>query len=282
MDDIPTPPSSNSTGIADAEENALKRKLARILDAPRFTSFITALIVLNAITIGLETSPAIMAEWGPYLLFLDNVILAIFVVEVLARLYVEGRKFWSDGWNLFDFFVVTVALIPETGPFSILRAFRIIRVLRIISNIPSLRRVIEGLFRALPGMGSITFLLCLITYVSAVMTTVLFGEKFPQWFGNVGKSAYSLFQIMTLEGWSDGIVRPVMEVHPWAWAFFVPFILITAFAVLNLFVGIIVDGMQQGHAEELEEAAERTENDLEMILKEVRELRADVRKMREK
>ncbi len=115
-----------------------------------------------------------------------------------------------------------------------LRALRILRVLRAISIVPSLRRVVEGLINALPGMGSVFALMSLIFYIAAVMATKLFGAAFDEWFGTIGRSAYSLFQIMTLESWSMGIVRPVMEVYPWAWAFFVPFILVTTFAVVNL------------------------------------------------
>ncbi len=134
-----------------------------------------------------------------------------------------------------------------------LRALRILRVLRVISATPRLRRVVEGFITALPGMGSVFLLMALIFYIGAVMATKLFGDAFPEWFGDLGRSAYSLFQIMTLESWSMGIVRPVMEVFPWAWAFFVPFIMVTTFAVVNLLVGLIVNSMQDAHAEESNE-----------------------------
>jgi voltage-gated sodium channel len=129
----------------------------------------------------------------------------------------------------------------------VLRALRILRVLRVISVTPRLRRVVEGLLTALPGMGSVFMLMTLIFYIGAVMSTKLFGDTFPDWFGTLGRSAYSLFQIMTLESWSMGIVRPVMEVFPYAWAFFVPFILATTFVVLNLVVGLVVNSMQDAH-----------------------------------
>jgi voltage-gated sodium channel len=115
---------------------------------------------------------------------------------------------------------------------------------------PSLRRVVEGFITALPGMGSVFLLMGIIFYIGAVMTTKLFGAEFPEWFGTIGRSGYSLFQIMTLESWSMGIVRPVMTVYPYAWAFFVPFILMTTFAVVNLLVGLIVNSMQDAHHEE--------------------------------
>jgi voltage-gated sodium channel len=123
-------------------------------------------------------------------------------------------------------------------------------VLRVISVAPSLRRVVEGFITALPGMGSVFLLMAIIFYIGAVMTTKLFGSSFPEWFGTLGRSGYSLFQIMTLESWSMGIVRPVMEVYPYAWAFFVPFIMVTTFAVVNLLVGLIVNSMQDAHHED--------------------------------
>ena len=133
-----------------------------------------------------------------------------------------------------------------------LRALRILRLLRVVSVAPSLRRVIEGLLNALPGMGSVFLLMALIFYIGAVMATKLFGAAFPAWFGTLGKSGYSLFQIMTLESWSMGIVRPVMEAYPFAWMFFVPFILLTTFVVLNLVVGLVVNSMQDAHHVEAE------------------------------
>jgi len=181
---------------------------------------------------------------------LDKSCLAIFVAELLAKMFVYRTRFFRDGWNIFDFIIVTVSLIPATQGFSAIRALRILRVLRLISTVPSLRRVVEGLITALPGMASVFVLMSLIFYVGAVIATKLFAGAFPEWFGTLGKSAYSLFQIMTLESWSMGIVRPVMEIYPLAWMFFVPFIMVTTFAVVNLLVGLIVNSMQDAHHEE--------------------------------
>jgi voltage-gated sodium channel len=218
---------------------------------------ITALIVVNAITLGLETSPAVMARFGTVLVALDWAILSVFVLELAARLAVHRLAFFRDPWNVFDFAVVGISLAPATHGFSVLRALRVLRVLRIITFIPSLRRVVGALVGALPGMGSIMLLLGLVFYVFSVMATKLFGGSFPDWFGSIPASAYTLFQVMTLESWSMGIVRPVMEVYPHAWAFFVPFILFTTFTTLNLFIGIIVAAMQSEHEEVV--AAERKE-----------------------
>ena len=260
--------------------DALRARIEPVLCSRRFERFITGLIVLNAITLGLETSKSAMAAAGTWLMLADQIILAVFVVEIAARMLVKGLRFWRDPWCLFDFFVVGIALVPSTGNLSVLRALRIIRALRLISTVESMRRVVGGLLHAIPGMGSIVALLGLIFYVFSVMATKLFAANFPQWFGTIGESAYSLFQIMTLESWSMGIVRPVMETHPWAWAFFVPFILVTSFTVLNLFIGIIVDAMQSQHEAEEKAEKEAQAAELDEILREVRALREEVRGLR--
>jgi voltage-gated sodium channel len=211
-----------------------------------------ALIVVNAITLGLETSTAAMNAAGALLMALDRFILGVFVLELTAKFAVYRTQFHKDPWNIFDFIVVGIALLPATGSLSVLRALRVLRVLRLVSAVPSMRRVVSALLHAVPGMGSVVALLMLIFYVFSVAATKLFAADFPEWFGSIGASAYSLFQIMTLESWSMGIVRPVMEMFPLAWVFFLPFILVTSFAVLNLFIGIMVDAMQTQHKTERE------------------------------
>ena len=218
-----------------------------LLESRKFEIFIIILIVINGVTLGLETDAGVMNRMGTVLLTLDKLILGIFTLEVLAKIFIYRSRFLRDPWRIFDFLVVSISLIPVSENLSILRALRILRVLRLISVLPSLRRVVGGLVAALPGMGSITGLLLLVFYVFSVMATKLYGGDFPDWFGSIGSSAYSLFQIMTLESWSMGIVRPVMEIFPMAWLFFVVFILCTSFTVLNLFIGIIVSAMQAEH-----------------------------------
>ncbi len=255
-------------------------KLKAIIESRRFEAFITTLIAINAVTLGLETSSTAMAAAGPLLNAIDQFILAVFVVELAARVAVYRSRFFHDPWRVFDLAVVGIALIPATGSLSVLRALRILRVLRLISVVPSLRRVVTGFVSALPGMGSIILLLGLVFYVFAVMATKLYGASFPDRFGDIGASLYTLFQVMTLEGWSDGVVRPVMEVYPSAWLFFIPFIIATSFTVLNLFIGVIVSAMEEEH--EAEATAERHEmqEDQETILRELRALREDVKALR--
>ncbi len=234
----------------------LREKTTAFLETARVRNFIVAVIVFNAVILGMETSESMMAAAGGVILALDRLCLAIFVAELLLKLFAYGGRFFRSGWNIFDFVIVGVSLIPGNGGLSVLRALRILRVLRVISVVPSLRRVVEGFVTALPGMGSVFLLMGIVFYIGAVMATKLFGDAFPEWFGTLGRSGYSLFQIMTLESWSMGIVRPVMEIYPYAWAFFVPFIMVTTFAVVNLLVGLIVNSMQDAHAEETNAATD--------------------------
>ena len=251
----------------------MREKLQHLIESSRFEWTITAVIIANAIVLGLETVPAFMRDYGGVLMLLDKAAIAIFVAEIALKLFVYRHRFFASGWNVFDLLIVGVALVPVSQQFSVLRALRILRVLRLISVVPSMRQVVQGLLGAIPSMGTVIALLSLIFYIGAVMATKLFGQAFPQWFGTIGESLYSLFQIMTLESWSMGIVRPVMEQFPYAWAFFVPFILATSFIVLNLFIAIIVTAMEQ-------ESNEEAVHEREEILREIRALRRDVAELK--
>ncbi len=255
-------------------------------DAP-FQRFVTILIVLNGITLGLETSDAVMAVAGDVLLAFDATVLAVFVFEIAAKLAYRGAGFFRSGWNIFDFCIVGIALMPASGPLAVLRALRILRILRLISVVPALRRVVGALLHAVPGLLSVMAIILLLFYVGSVLATKLFGDAFGLWFGSIGASMYTLFQIMTLESWSMGIVRPVMEIYPYAWLFFIPFIIITSFAVLNLFIGIIVDAMNTIHDDEVREEADSHpapanphNAELAEILQEVRALRAELKTLK--
>lgn len=227
-----------------------RARLGDWLDQKSVQYVIIGVIVLNAIVLGLETSDSLMDRWGGAIILIDKACLAVFVIEIALKLIARGWRFFLNGWNLFDFAIVGIALVPAGQGVSVLRALRILRVMRVISAAPRLRRVVEGFITALPGMGSVFLLMAIIFYIGAVIATRLFGDAFPDWFGTLGLSAYTLFQIMTLESWSMGVVRPVMEIFPYAWVFFVPFIIVTTFAVVNLLVGLIVNSMQDAHSEE--------------------------------
>ncbi len=277
---------------AQMEQGGLRANLRQFLERAAVRNTILALVILNAIVLGLSTSDAIRANFPGLLYFLDRAILAIFVIEIAAKLFAYGLSFFRNAWNVFDFCVVGLGLLPQTTSLSALRALRVIRVLRILSAVPQMRAVVQALFDALPGMGAVIIMLMIVFYVFAVMATIMFGEKFDEWFGTVGASLYSLFQIMTLESWSMGIVRPVMYEYPYAWAFFVPFIVMTAFSVLNLFIGLLVNTMQSAVEAEAEAEFEklrelvRTETDqvgeqVSALQGEVQALRAEIRALME-
>ena len=256
-------------------------KTQKILESRTFEWTITALILVNAVILGLESSPSMMAAWGPLLTGLDKALLAVFVVELGLKLLIYRQKFFQSAWNLFDFTIIAIALVPASGPLSVLRALRVLRVLRLITIIPSLRRVVGAMLSALPSMGSIIVLLALVFYVSAVMATKLFAATEPEAFGDLGRSLYTLFQLMTLDGWSGEIVKPVLENHPYAMFFFLPFILFSAFVVLNLFIGVVVGAMQDEAQDVVASAALTTLAREEALLNEMRALRGEVEALRE-
>ena len=234
-----------------------RKKLALFIEGSFSIRFITLLIIINSITLGLETNADIMSKYGSILFSIDKVILIFFTLELCIKFYAYRFTFFSSGWNIFDFLIVGIAWVPAAGAFSILRALRVLRVFRLLSVVPQMRRVVGALLHSIPGMLSVGGILSLIFYVCAVLATSLFGNhpdpQMQEWFGSVTASLYTLFQIMTLESWSMGIVRPTMELFPLSWIFFLPFIIVTSFAVLNLFIGIIVDAMQTAQQEPREQ-----------------------------
>jgi voltage-gated sodium channel len=239
----------------DNEKSHPRGRVGRWIESPPVRNFIIVLILVNAVILGMETSDAIMQRIGGVLIFANQVILAVFVVEILIKLFAFGFRFFRSGWNVFDFLVVGIALVPAAGPLEVLRALRILRVLRLLSQVQRLKNIIESLMRALPGMGWTAALLVLVFYIFAVMGTMMFGDAFPEYWGTLGRSFFSLFQIMTLESWSSAIARPMLAEMPLSWMFFVPFILVSSFMVLNLFIAIIVSATNAIHEDE--EAEER-------------------------
>ncbi len=274
---------STNTEIGDAPWRA---RLRTTVESDRFQRFIIAVITINAISLGLETVPFVNEAIGPLLGIIDNVALMIFVLEISAKLLAYRLGYFRDPWNVFDVTIVAIAVLPMSGGLSVMRALRILRAVRIISVVPAMRRVVEGLLHAIPSLGAVIALLAILFYISAVMATKLFGSDFDELFGNLGRSLFTLFQIMTLEGWTDGVVRPIMKVYPYAWLFFIPFILMVTFAVLNLFIAIIVNSMEEAAKDDTEmlhkdavtlhaDAQQQTQQH-EMLVQEIRSLRAEI------
>lgn len=262
---------------------ALRAQLERFVEHRRFQQFIIAVIVANAATLAAETSPSVVAAHGSLLAWLDGVALTIFVIELSLKLVAYGPRFFRDPWNVFDLLVVGISLVPTSGPFAVLRALRVLRVLRLISAVPAMRRVVAALLKAVPGMASIAALLGLVIFVAAVMATNLFGHISPRYFGDLGTSLFSLFQAMTGEGWPD-MAEAVMADAPAAWIFFVIYILVSSFAVLNLFIAVVVSAMEEQLREDLREEEDQHAATLASshaeILAEMRDLREEISRLR--
>ena len=213
----------------------------RVTSSKIFKNTIVLIILINSIVLGLITSDAIYAKFGKILEFILSTCVAIFTVEIILRIIAKGWRFFLNGWNIFDFVLVSIALMPETGAAITFRVFRVMRALRLVSSFKKLRHIVSAILVSAPHVFWAAVLLMIIFYIFGIMGQNLFHEEFPQWFGTLGETVYTLFQVTTLESWSMGIARPVMKVFPWAWCYFVPFVMISSYIVLNVVVGVVVN-----------------------------------------
>ncbi len=253
----------------------LRARVGSVVESNRFQMFIVGVIVVNAITLGAETSTVLSAMFGPMLTVIDHLALAIFTVELAGRLYASGWKFFKDPWNVFDFVIVAIALIPTAGPLSVLRSLRILRALRLVAMVPSMRRVVTALVRSIPGLLSLSGLLVLLVYVGGVIASNLFGDTGDPRFSGLGPTLLTLFQITTGDGWSD-VMRDLKDQKPLAWIFFLIYLMVGSFTMLNLFIAVVCSAMQ----EEITLPAPRAAVHDDLLLQEVRALRDEVRAMR--
>tara|TARA_R110002073_G_scaffold21465_4_gene75623 strand:+ start:5721 stop:6602 length:882 start_codon:yes stop_codon:yes gene_type:complete len=256
--------------------HGVRARLTAFVESGVFRNSIMAVILLNAVALGLVTLPFDPPWFTAILPLMDRIVVAIFLIEIVLKLIAYRLRFFTSGWNWFDLIVILVSILPMAGSFSVLRSLRILRAFRLFSVMPQMRKVVEALLHAIPGMGAVIAVLALMFYVSSVMATKLFSETNPDRFGNLGDSAFSLFQVMTLEGWAADLALPVMEYHPWAWAFFLVFIVLTSFAILNLFIAIIVDSLQSKHFDAEEERDAEVGEDVIELQSEIAGLRTEI------
>lgn len=268
--------------------DGLRETLGNLVDHRVTQRFIVFVLLLNALTLGLDTAPSVMGQYGELINSINAIIPIIFVIEVGTRWIARGRSFFKESWNIFDVVIISISFLPSGSAFSALRALRILRVLHVISLVPRMRHVVAAMIRSLPQIGSILALLVIISYISAVIVTHLYGEDYPELFGSIGRSMLTLFQLMTLEGWAAEVVRPVMETHPYSVFLFIPYMLMTAFAILNLFTAVLVDSMQilqqnytyerteQQTAKILTDEMVDVKADLLALTQEIRKLRSDI------
>ncbi|MEO9969319.1 MAG: ion transporter [Hyphomonadaceae bacterium] len=278
--------------MASLANPAPETKLQGFVSSRVFRFTIIFLIFINAVILGALTFMAPDTHWYDVLLTLDNGILFIFVCEMVIKLIAWRSKFFRNGWNIFDVIVIGICMVPATGAFAVLRSMRVLRVLRLLHFVPMLRRITEALFRALPGMTAIIAVMVLMIYVGAVIATNLFGNTdnpdVLALFGNLYSSALSLFQVMTMDGWRFEVMQKVIDDgHPYAWVFFLVFIFLASFAILNLFIAVFVEALQAEHdsvqddkIDELEDIAEDGVVVRSQILKSLEDLQTEMAKMR--
>lgn len=233
-----------------------RNRMKDFFESTFFNRFIISIILINSILIGAETSPIIMNSIGPYIDFIDLFILVLFTLEIILKIFVYRTDFFKSSWNLFDFFIVAISLVPAAGSFSVFRSLRIVRTLRLLKSIPKLRLIIESLLKSIPSIGWITVLLSIVFYTFAVIGVNIFGDGYPKYFGDLGSAFFTLFQIMTLESWSSAIARPIMDGVPFAGLYFISFILIATYTTLNIFIAIVVNTMNEVSLKDLKEEEE--------------------------
>ena len=254
--------------------------IKNFIEDNKFQNFIMGLIILNGITMGFETSTIFATKYHTLFEYFNFFVVSVFTVEIILRIYVNRIHFFKDSWSVFDFLIVSISLIPSSAGFEIFRILRVLRLFRLITIVPQMKKIMTALLSVIPGIASIAGLLTLFFYIFAIMATQLYGEKFPEWFGTLGESFYTLFQIMTLESWSMGIVRPVMEVYPLAWIFFVPFIFMATFIIVNLIIAIVVDAMNEMNSNHEEKEKIEVLSIEELHHKEIAHLRNDIKELK--
>lgn len=251
-------------------------RLNQIVENKWFTGTIISLIILNAIVVGFETSPAIYSTYQSFFAIADRTLLYLFTIEIVLRfLAVSPKTFFSKGWNWFDFIIVGMGHLFAGAHFvTVLRILRVLRVLRAISVIPSLRRLVDALILTIPSMGNIFILMSIFFYIYAVIGTMLFSSIAPEYFGNLPLSLLSLFQVVTLESWASGIMWPIFNVNPWSWIYFVSFVLLGTFIIFNLFIGVIVNNVEKANEEDdkKENGEQPTMAELKQELDEIKRL----------
>lgn len=276
---------------ATLDETTYNSAAERFIERPVVRDTITGLIIANAVVLGVLTYSEHLPGWlvGVLNVF-DAAVTSVFVAEILLKLFVYRLQFFKLGWNWFDFIVISVSLIPGGSPFTVLRALRVLRLLRLLHLIPTMKRITEALLTALPGMGAILAILGLVFYVSVVMATYLFsGSQNTENFATLTASALTMFEVLTMEGW-NGHMRDLLDEYPFAWAFFIPFILFTVWAILNLFTAVIVDSLQDSALETVLEKEQQMDAELEAheekrhreLLALIAEMRAEIRELKEK
>jgi voltage-gated sodium channel len=246
----------------------------QVAESSRFQFFIVAVIIFNAALMGLETSRPLMRAYGPVMHALNLLIQLIFLVEISVRLTAYAPRldrFFRDGWNLFDFSVVVLSLLPVAGPFAaVSRLARMLRVVRLVSVSAELRLIIETMLRSIPSMGHVALLMAVLVYVYAILGYYLFSGQDPERWGDLGRSLLTVFQMLTLDDWM-AMQRAVLPAFPLAWIYFASFVILGVFVVINLFIAVVLNNLETVRSEQI--AAESGPGDL---LRRIEELKHEL------
>ncbi len=272
-------------------------KLKQFVEGTLFRGLVLVFIIINAIVLGLQTSTSVNNSIGDILSVIDTVCLIVFIIEMILKMIAyKFFGYFKNAWNVFDFTIILISVLSGLSVLSSFRVFRVFRVFRSLkglrgfkmaSSLRPLQVIISAIGKSLPGISWAMLLMVIVYYIFSIIGVTIFGEEFVDWFGNIPKAMYTLFQVMTLESWSMGISRPVMEVFPYAWAYFVPFVLISSFIMMNVIVGIVVNAISEvaeGKAKAEEEKKEQAKKKSKTKPKEelIREEIASVREHLEK
>ncbi len=252
----------------------------RLVGSNWFEYFIIAVILANAVLLGLATSPSVERHYGDWLHLGNRVALGIFIVEALLKMLAlapRPHRYFREGWNVFDFLVIVLALVPATGDFAMItRLARLLRVVRLITTIRDLRLIVAALVRSIPSVGHVMMLMGIVVYIYAIMGYHLFHEHDPENWRNLGISVLTLFNIITLEGWTE-VMNTAMKAYPWAWVYFVTFVVIGTFVVINMFIAIIINNLDEVKAERLREVETPVSRD--DLLREIRATQAALERL---
>lgn len=256
--------------------------LRRLTEAPSFERFVVFVIILNGVIVGLETRPDLMATWGGAFEWANHGILAIFILEAglkMIALWPRPQRYFANGWNVFDFGVIVLSLLPASGEFAtVARLIRLLRVLRLVTAMPKLRLMVATLVRCIPGMGHVLSLMAILFYVYGIAGVHLYGAHDPEHWGSLSRALLTLFQIATLEAWTD-LMKNAMTLHPLHWIYFVSFVLLGTFVVVNLFVAVVINSLEESHREVAEAEAAELQRDAPAVARQMADIRDLARQM---
>ena len=241
--------------------------MRKIVDSRIFRSAVFGVILLNAVILGLETSPVIKSYAGDALDVLDKICIGFFVVELIMRLCAYRINFFKSGWNIFDLLIVICSLITTIDAISsmrVIRLFRELRTIRLISGLKTMQIIVNAIVKSLPSLAYTACLMLILYYVYAVIGVDLYGKSNPVEFGSIFSTMITLFQLMTFDGWATDLMRPMMELHPYCWMYFVSFVILSAILMLNIVVGIAVNFVSDSYASKREDSSDIKEKLLQM------------------